>query len=171
MGKCETKWDEHGKILRKSQEKTCWMGNSKRRKKNARKVKECEEQKPRFLMADFMDVVNSHYIITFRSWVILSVRSRGWLLAFCAHEAPLRLTFCIDSVPFSCLDRHLLMLVGKVLRSPSSAAASWFVGRWNLYYRFLFWCLKCPRLISTSMLQKKNHLNPQVREKKQNNEK
>ena len=35
--------------------------------KNARKVKECEEQKPRFLMADFMDVVNSHYIITFRS--------------------------------------------------------------------------------------------------------
>lgn len=47
--------------------KTCWMGNSKRRKKNARKVKECEEQKPRFLMADFMDVVNSHYIITFRS--------------------------------------------------------------------------------------------------------
>jgi hypothetical protein len=82
MGKCETKWDEHGKILRKSQEKTCWMGNSKRRKKIARKVKECEEQKPRFLMADFMDVVNSHYIITFRSRVILSVRSRGWLLAF-----------------------------------------------------------------------------------------
>ena len=47
----------------------------------------------------------------------------GLVAGFCAHEAPLRLTFCIDSVPFSCLDRHLLMLVGKVLRSPSSAAA------------------------------------------------
>ena len=67
MGKCETKWDEHGKILRKSQEKNLLNGEFQKKKKIARKVKECEEQKPRFLMADFMDVVNSHYIITFRS--------------------------------------------------------------------------------------------------------
>jgi hypothetical protein len=99
MGKCETKWDEHGKILRKSQENLL-DGEFQKKKKNCPESERMRGTKAKVFDGRFYGCsqLTLHHYFQILSHFECSVP--GLVAGFCAHEASLRLTFCIDSVPF-----------------------------------------------------------------------